>query len=375
MRALLVTLVGLLFIGCSSCKSASAAGRDYQKPKAASPKAMVPAPLISRGKPVESNLRMSSADKLTDGRYKDGSWAAKLPTADKPAWVALELGPGPERLLLAWTASGSFNHKETQYGGPGSYRIETSADSTNGSNGTWKAVVTVPDNEYRTRAHGFDFKGQRWVRWVVTGPSKDTYQYGIQPDELDVHDITAASDDTWFFLGDSITAMAFNRNPKGQPSFAEVVAKKHPGYFPMQLNGGIGFEKTGEGLKRLPQLLKEHPDVKHWAIGYGTNDSAGNQTDPTEFQNNLEQMIQLIKAAGKDPILARIPFAPEEHEGIPKFNEVVDALTKKHNLTPGPDLYAWFKAHPDELEDKLHPNDKGVVSINRLWAQAVDGLY
>ena len=365
MRSLFLVAMVLCVFGCKS----SAAGRDYKKPSKPA-KGIIPAPLLSRGKSVESNLIASSPDKLTDGKYKDGSWAAKLPTAEKPAWVAIDIGPGPEKLLLAWTASGSFNHHETQYGGPGSYRIEVSPDGKE-----WKTVVTVPDNEYRTRAHGFDFTGNRWVRWVVTGPSKDTYKYGIQPDELDIHDISAGSEDTWFFLGDSITAMSFTRSPKSQPSFAELIAKKHPGYFPMTLNGGQGFEKSSEGLKRLPLLLKQHPDVKYWAIGYGTNDSAGNNPDTSDFANNLEAMVVMLKAAGRVPIFARIPYAPAEHNTIAQFNDVIDAVTKKNGLTPGPDLYAHFKAHVDELEDGLHPNDKGTVSINRLWAAAVESLY
>ena len=60
---------------------------------------------------------------------------------------------------------------------------------------------------------------------------------------------------------------------------------------------------------------------------------------------------------------------------MPKFNEIIDAVTKEHALPAGPDLYEHFKAHPEELEDGLHPNDVGIVSINRLWAAAVDSLY
>jgi acyl-CoA thioesterase I len=363
-------LVGLMLCAFG-CKwgSAAAAGPDYKKPSKPI-RGITPNPLLSRGLSPDTNLIGSNVGKLTDGRYKDGSWAAKLPTEDSPAWAAFEIGAGPDKLMLAWTASGSFNHKETQYGGPGSYRVEVSPDGND-----WKAAVTVKNNAYRTRVHAFDFTGQRWVRWVITGPSKDTYKHGIQPDEVDIHDISSGSEDTWFFLGDSITAMAFNRSPKSQPSFAELVAKKHPGHFPMMINGGQGFEKTSEGIKRLPQLLAEHPDVKYWAIGYGTNDSAGNNQNSTDFANNLEEIVSAIERAGRVPIIARIPYSPKEHETVPQFNDVIDQMTKRHGLTPGPDLYSHFKAHVDELEDGLHPNEKGAVSINRLWAAAVDGLY
>jgi acyl-CoA thioesterase-1 len=373
MRLLLcVALVSNLL--CCKSGSASAASRGYVKP-AKPAKGLTPAPLISRGKPVSASKRGSNADRLTDGKYKAGVWEAGRPTADKPSWVAIDVGVGPEKLFMSWTASGSFNHNETTYGGPGSYRVEVSADSTDGEDGTWKTASTVSGNEYRTRAHGIDFAGNRWLRLVITGPTKTTYEYGVQLDELDIHDISGAADDTWFFIGDSITAFAFDRAPPHQPSFAELISKKHPGYFPALLNGGNGFEKSSEGLKRLPTLLKEHPEIHFWALGFGTNDAAGDSTETAGFEQNLDAMVKLVKAAGRVPLIARIPYAPKEHDGIPKFNAAIDAIAKKNGLMPGPDLYAHFKAHPEELSDGLHPNDAGIVSINRLWAAAVDGLY
>lgn len=373
MRLLLCVVLASSVFACKN-GAASAEGRAYVKP-AKPAKGLTPAPLLSRGKSVAASKRGSNADRLTDGKYRSGFWQADLPTAEKPSWVAIDVGAGPEKLLLAWTASASFNHNETTYGGPGSYRIEVSADSSDGADGTWKPVVTVSGNVYRTRAHGFDFAGNRWVRLAITGPSKTTNQYGVQLDELDLHDISGGAEDTWFFLGDSVTAFAFDRAPKHQPSFAELIAKQHPGYFPMMLNGGVGFEKTGEGLKRLPALLTEHPEIHFWALGYGTNDAAGDTTDTAAFEQNLEAMVKLVKAAGRVPVIARIPFAPREHEGLPKFNAAIDAIARKNGLLPGPDLYAHFKAHPEELADGLHPNDAGIVSINRLWAAAVDSLY
>ena len=83
-----------------------------------------------------------------------------------------------------------------------------------------------------------------------------------------------------------------------------------------------------------------------------------------------------MRAAGRVPILATIPFASDgQHRGLPRFNEAIDDLTRANALRRGPDLYAWFAAHPEELRDGLHPNERGVASINRLWAEAVDALY
>lgn len=334
-------------------------------------KVPAPMPLLSRGAKATSVPGGTNVETAIDGLYKNGNaWAAGNPTEAKPAMMTLDLAARAKKVLVAWTASGSTDHKETTYGGMGAYRIETSADGK-----TWKPAVAVKDNTYRTRTHLIDFAGQRHLRLVVTGKTAQTYEYGVQLDEVDVHDASEGTDDTWFFLGDSITAGCFTREPSRQPSFAEVIAAKHPGRFPLQLNGGNGHEKSGDGLERLPKLLAAYPEVKHWAIALGTNDAAGNAvTRP--FERNLEDMIELLKKAGKVPVIARIPFSTSaNHRSVEAFNKVVDAVTKKHGLLPGPDLYAYFKENPKDLDDGLHPNNKGCIALNRLWAEAVDSLY
>ena len=58
------------------------------------------------------------------------------------------------------------------------------------------------------------------------------------------------------------------------------------------------------------------------------------------------------------------------------LNAVIDRVTARNGLIPGPDLYAWFSAHPEELSlDGVHPSDAGVLSINRLWYEALTPLY
>jgi acyl-CoA thioesterase I len=360
MRALALCLVGVVVMAAAPPPAAPAA----KKP-------LAPMPLLSRGAKATSEPGGSNAETAVDGLYKNGNaWAAGNPSEAKPSTLTIDLAAKAKKVLVAWTASGSSDHKETTYGGMGAYRLETSADGK-----SWKQAVAVKDNTWRTRSHLIDFAGLRYLRLVVTGKTAQTYEYGVQLDEVDVHDASAGADDTWFFLGDSITAGCFTREPSRQPSFAERIAAKHPGRLPVQLNGGNGHEKSGDGLERLPKLLAAYPEVKHWAIGLGTNDAAGNAvTRP--FERNLEDMVALIQKAGRVPVIARIPFSTSaNHKSVASFNAAVDAVTKKHGLVPGPDLYAYFKDNPGELEDGLHPNSKGCVALNRLWAEAVEPLY
>jgi lysophospholipase L1-like esterase len=278
-------------------------------------------------------------------------------------------------LLLNWTASGSYDYEETDYGSPGAYRIETSADSTDGEDGTWRKAAEVLVATTHGGSDAFAFDGQRWVKFVVTR-TPDTSPNGVQITEIDVHDVTVGASDSWFFAGDSITALAFNRAPSHQPSFAAWVHERRPGYFPVMIDGGTGGYRSDEGAAHIGDWLARNPELHFWAIGYGTNDAAGNSTDTTRFRANMLTIIDSVRGAGRVPILATIPFATDgEHRNIPAFNRVIAELRTASSLPAGPDLYAWFAAHPEELADGVHPNDRGVVSMNRLWGEAVAVLY
>ena len=90
----------------------------------------------------------------------------------------------------------------------------------------------------------------------------------------------------------------------------------------------------------------------------------------------MQTIVDHVRRAGRVPVLADIPYASDDqHRHIPDFNRVIDELRATDALPAGPDLYKWFAAHPDELRDGVHPNDRGVVSMNRLWSEAVAALY
>jgi acyl-CoA thioesterase-1 len=335
-----------------------------------------PNPLVSRSKRVVgwSSLQFAQPRNVNDGDYST-SWGAGWPTPERPAWVAIDVGAGPGRLLLNWSAAGSFNYEETQYGSPSAYRIDTSGDSTDGVNGSWRTAVDVLAVSTHGQANSFDFAGQRWVKLVVTRTPVQSPN-GVQLSEIDVHDVTAGARDSWFFLGDSITALAFDRAPARQPSFAAWVHERRPEYFPAMIDGGTGGDKSDEGAAHIGDWLARNPDAHFWAIAYGTNDAAGNASDTTRFRVNIQAIVDRVRAAGRVPILSTIAFASDgQHLNIPRFNRVLDEVRAKNSLPAGPDLYAWFAAHPDELRDGVHPNDRGVVSTNRLWGEAVVALY
>ncbi|MES1206594.1 MAG: GDSL-type esterase/lipase family protein [Pseudomonadota bacterium] len=346
------------------------------------------APWVSVGKPVVASAGVVDAGKVVDGLYPHAGAFLPNPTAQAPAWLAVDMGAGagPGRLLLSWADTG-WNEYNTPIpgGSPASYRIETSADSTNGADGTWNVVVDVPTNKVRERAHSFLFANKRWVKLVVTGAANaGASKVGVSLDEVALFNVTQAADarpaDTWFFMGDSITSGGFKRQLGAGTSFEALIKAKRPAFTPAMLNGGIGGELSTMGLGHLNEWLELNPDLQHIAILYGTNDSwdvaATASTNLDHFTASMTGIVEAILAGGRVPILARIPYASTHHPALAPFNAAIDGISTAHALPCGPDLYNWFKDHPDELgPDGVHPSDAGYRSINRLWADAMLGLY
>ena len=314
---------------------------------------------------------------VVDRTYCTPAWLA----TELPATLALPVQPVSGDLLLAWNSSGNNDYVTPPggptYGLPEAYTISTSANSTDGTDGTWREVVSVEDNTARTRAHRFPFAGARWVRMTVTsvapGPLGDT----VAVDEIDLHDASDGTGDTVFFLGDSITVASFARCPANQPSFAELVRRDDSGRFPAMIDGGVSAVSSSYGVSVIDDWLDLNPQFNIWAIGYGTNDAFHN-VGPALFEDNLRTIVKRVKAAGRIPVLARIPFAADgpSDAKIRALNAVIDRLTVREGLLPGPDLYAWFRTHQDELgPDGVHPNEAGTRSINRLWYEALLPLY
>jgi acyl-CoA thioesterase I len=331
---------------------------------------LLPAPLVSRGRRVESSPPGGAV--VVDGVYRTPvAWAGGHPTPARPSWVAIDVGAGPSRLLVSWTSSGNHDYADRRYGAPVDYRIETSADSTNGADGTWRTAVDVRGNPVRTRAHAVDFAGQRWIRMVVTGLSPDVFEYGLFLDEVDVHDLSRGGNDVWVFFGDSITSAVFDRAPSHQPGFAEAVARRHPGYHPAVVSAGYGSLHHSDAVRRIDEVLALNPEARVVALGFGSND-----WDPVAFRADLREVIRKVRAAGKIPVVARIPFRADAKVDYPqRLDRVVDEVTAQLGLLPGPDLYGWFRSHPERLADGLHPDDAGAVEMIRLWAEAAAPLY
>jgi lysophospholipase L1-like esterase len=383
--------LGLACAGVALSLAACAAAPDYGNAGTggaggAAGAYVPPALSVAHSNPIISRHAVTFASNgngapVVDGQYHNGGWNA----GPLPAWVAIKLTTASSKVLVSWDDGGTYNYEDpatsTVYGFPAEYHFEVSADSTKGTDGTWTpAGKTVSGNQVRTRAQSFDFTGMSWIKMVITAAPANENSNGVQIGEIDVHDISAtgAAEDSWFFMGDSITAFAYDRAGPHQPSFAAAINTASPPYFPAMINGGIGGELSAGGLARLDEVLGLNPDYHFICLTYGTNDEWGNHTDASGFRTNLQMMIDKIKAAGAAPILTHVPFSDDgNHDTLPVFNAVIDDLTRTNQLQVGPDFYAYFMAHPDQLQDSdhVHPTDAGRLAMNQQWADAARRFY
>jgi len=242
-----------------------------------------------------------------------------LPEASAEApWLALDPGVGPSQLLVSWAVAEGASV-------PAAYRIETSSDSHDGRDGSWRRELEVAENTSPERIHVIEFDGQGWVRLTLLE--------GAPPEleRFDLHDASDGADDAWLVVGDDAGLL---RPPgAGVPSFAELVNERYPGYFPALLHA----RAAPSSARDLPALLALHPHARQVLL-VGDSDDA---------------RVRAVLDAGCVPLL--VMQHPER-----------DALEQRHGLIPGPDLVAWRKDLPPS---------EARSSLQRLCAEAFDVFY
>jgi len=331
--------------------------------------AVVPNSRISIGKTVQANPSTNAA-LLTDGKF-GSAW-----NYTGNSWAAVKVGVGPSKVLVTWNdASGNWSDLVPSSGVcsggatyPSSYRILTSANSTDGADGTWDTLVRVTGNVVAARAHAIDFKGASWVKMLVTGGSG-------RMDELDVYDASNGAADSWFFMGTSITMMTF-KSTIPDSNFSDLVHARVPTQTPSLVRGGVPCISSSNVVASLKAYLDNMAGSHYLAIEMGTNDAWGGSTSNLlVFAGNMQTIIDSARGRGMEPILARIIATDSARAGwqiSPGYAKAIDSLAKKNGLIAGPDLNAWFRAHPDQLNsDGVHPSAAGAQAIQRLWAEAM----
>lgn len=149
-------------------------------------------------------------------------------------------------------------------------------------------------------------------------------------------------------FGDSLT---YGYNAKASESYPSILSKMS-GH--TVINAGIPAETSGEGLKRLPQLLDD-PSIKLMILCFGGNDVMQG-ISMTILKNNLKTMIQMANAKEIDVLLISVPNLTLF--GLSPLS-LYDEVANEENIPLISGLLADILSEPSLKSDQIHPNALG----------------
>ncbi|WED24390.1 arylesterase [Vibrio sp. JC009] len=162
---------------------------------------------------------------------------------------------------------------------------------------------------------------------------------------------------TLLIIGDSLSAGYQMPVEKSWPVRLESELKER-GFEYNVINASISGDTTGNGLDRLPDLLREHsPD---WVlIELGANDGLRG-FHPNLIKKNLNQMILMIQNSDAHPALMQIQTPPNYGKRYSQaFSSVYDTLASSHQVPLLPFFLEQVILKQEwMMGDGLHPNEK-----------------
>lgn len=341
-----------------------------------------PMPVVSRAAPAFASTDATGASRADDADY-GSTWR---PGATQ-SWLAYDLSAvSPSRrgrVVLAWYAETNvYDYAAIGDSAPPipvAYAIEANAAPSGkvAPGAGWVTLTAVRGNALHSRQHLLDLTGYRWIRLNITAVGNPSLALN-----LDIHDAARGTDDSWLFCGSSSNAAAMDHAARGDGTFAQLVAARQAGRFPVQENCGIGGTTSADGARLLPGWLPRFPG-RYVALTYGLNDANRAQpgrVDADAFYRNYAAMVEAVLAAGKVPIVSTVPWArtANAQANTPLLNRKLEALYAAYpQIVRGPDLYAYFAVRHELISpDDLHPSADGMAAYRRLWAeQALGAIY
>jgi lysophospholipase L1-like esterase len=97
---------------------------------------------------------------------------------------------------------------------------------------------------------------------------------------------------------------------------------------------------------------------------------SNNGPDAAAYLGDMLALVDIGLRAGKTVVVTTPPFASSaDHAHLGELAAKIRELkAQRPAILVGPDFYAHFKAHPEQLgDDGLHPNEAGSRAMKRLW--------
>ncbi|MFT7859658.1 MAG: arylesterase [Sulfurimonas sp.] len=149
-------------------------------------------------------------------------------------------------------------------------------------------------------------------------------------------------------FGDSLTAGYGASRGKGYPAQLQRLSGIKV------INAGISGEVSADGLKRLPELLRQYkPQVV--ILCHGGNDILRRKS-MHQLQENLRQMILLSQNNGAEVLLVAVPnFGLLGLSALSQY----EVLADEYKLMFAEDVLSDILGSNQLKSDRIHPNDKG----------------
>ncbi|MBU2895187.1 arylesterase [Vibrio hepatarius] len=169
-------------------------------------------------------------------------------------------------------------------------------------------------------------------------------------------------------LGDSLSAGYQMPIDKAWPTLLQNIISQKDKDFAV-INASVSGDTTGNGLARLPELLKKHnPDIV--LIELGANDGLRGFS-PKLIQDNLRQIIQLVQSKHAQALLMQIYILPNYGKRYTQaFTELYSATAQQFNTPLIPFFLEGVITRPEwMMADGIHPNENAQPWIAEFVAK------
>ncbi|MGB8855181.1 MAG: arylesterase [Burkholderiales bacterium] len=168
-----------------------------------------------------------------------------------------------------------------------------------------------------------------------------------------------ATDDVVLAFGDSLTFGTGASEGESYPAVLATIIKRKI------IRAGVPGETTAEGLRRLPDALDEH-QPKLLILCSGGNDFLRKMSEQ-QAENNLREMIRLVRARGIAVVLLGVPKPALFGGGSA---DLYRKLAQEFSLPLEENIFAHVLRKNELKADPIHPNAKGYRAV----AEAVAAL-
>ena len=164
------------------------------------------------------------------------------------------------------------------------------------------------------------------------------------------------------FLGDSLTSGWQLPATQAYPAVLGrlLEERKRPVRI---LNAGVSAETAAQAARRLPDVLRQRPDVL--VVALGINDGIrGLPLD--DMERALREIVEGARAAGARVLLVGMRIAAQTHgeEYAQRFGEVYSRLAAEYRVPLVPFLLEGVAGRRElNFPDLLHPNAAGQVRV------------